>query len=89
MRTKAEQIAAIRADQQFWRDLAVEVRPDRIAEPGTFTLALSFERCSGISGRRRLAPRLRGPDPPDWPPRLGQMRPPSEVLDALAAEGYP
>jgi len=34
MRTKAEQIAALRADQQFWRDLAAEVGPDRYAEPG-------------------------------------------------------
>jgi hypothetical protein len=34
MRTKAEQVAAIRADQQFWRDLAAEVESDRYAEPG-------------------------------------------------------
>ena len=34
MRTRAEQIAAIKADQQFWRDLAAEVGPDRYAEPG-------------------------------------------------------
>jgi hypothetical protein len=34
MRTKAEQIAGIRADQQFWRDLAAEVGPDRYADPG-------------------------------------------------------
>jgi hypothetical protein len=34
MRTKAEQIAAIRTDQQFWRDLAAEVGPARYAEPG-------------------------------------------------------
>lgn len=34
MRTRDEQTAAIKADQQFWRDLAAEVRPDRYAEPG-------------------------------------------------------
>jgi Mycothiol maleylpyruvate isomerase N-terminal domain len=34
MRTRAEQIAGIKADQQFWRDLAAEVRPDRYDEPG-------------------------------------------------------
>ena len=34
MQTRAEQIAGIRADQQFWRDLAAEVGPDRYGEPG-------------------------------------------------------
>lgn len=34
MRTQAEQIAALRADQQFWRALAAEVGPARYAEPG-------------------------------------------------------
>jgi hypothetical protein len=34
MRTQAEQIAAIRADQEFWRALAAEVGPARYAEPG-------------------------------------------------------
>jgi hypothetical protein len=34
MRTQAEQIAALRADQEFWRALAAEVGPARYAEPG-------------------------------------------------------
>ena len=34
MRTRAEQIAGIKADHQFWRDLVAEVRPDRYDEPG-------------------------------------------------------
>ena len=34
MRTQAEQIAALRADQAFWRALAAEVGPARYAEPG-------------------------------------------------------
>jgi uncharacterized protein (TIGR03083 family) len=34
MRTRAEQLAALRADQQFWRDLAAEVGPQRYREPG-------------------------------------------------------
>jgi hypothetical protein len=34
MRTQAEQIAAIRADQKVWRALAAEVGPARYAEPG-------------------------------------------------------
>jgi hypothetical protein len=34
MRTQAEQIAAIRTDQEFWRGLAAEVGPARYGEPG-------------------------------------------------------
>ena len=34
MRTREAQIAAIRADQEFWRRLAAEVGPSRYAEPG-------------------------------------------------------
>ncbi|HEX5014809.1 MAG TPA: maleylpyruvate isomerase N-terminal domain-containing protein [Candidatus Limnocylindrales bacterium] len=34
MQTKAEQIAALREDQRFWRTLAAEVGPDRYADPG-------------------------------------------------------
>ncbi len=34
MRTRAEQIAMIKADQQFWRDLVAEVGPDRFDAPG-------------------------------------------------------
>ena len=34
MRTQSEQIAALRADQAFWRALAAEVGPARYAEPG-------------------------------------------------------
>lgn len=34
MPTKADLVAAIRADQQFWRDLAAEVGAARLDEPG-------------------------------------------------------
>lgn len=34
MRTRSEQTAVIKADQEFWRDLAAAVRPDRYNEPG-------------------------------------------------------
>lgn len=34
MRTREEQTAVIKADQQFWRDLAAEVGLDRYGEPG-------------------------------------------------------
>jgi hypothetical protein len=34
MRTRAAQIAAIRADQEFWRQLAAEVGPWRYDDPG-------------------------------------------------------
>jgi hypothetical protein len=78
MRTRAEQIAAIRADQQFWRDLAGEVGSDRYAEPGPMG-AWSFGDMAGhlLGWRNRTIARLdafaRGkPDPPDpWPADLG------------------
>jgi hypothetical protein len=74
MRTRAEQIAAIRADQQFWRDLAAEVGPDRYAEPGPMG-EWSFGDMAGhlLGWRNRALGRLealaRGePDPPNpWP----------------------
>ncbi len=34
MQTREEHTAIIKADQQFWRDLAAEVGPDRYAEAG-------------------------------------------------------
>ncbi len=77
MRTRAEQIAAIRADQQFWRDLAAEVGPDRYAEPGPMG-EWSFGDMAGhlLGWRNRTLARLeafsRGePDPPNpWPAEL-------------------
>ncbi len=77
MRTKAEQLAAIRADQQFWRALAAEVGPDRYAEPGPMG-EWSFGDMAGhlLGWRRRTIARLeaaaRGePEPaPPWPPEL-------------------
>ena len=77
MRTRAEQIAAIRADQQFWRDLAAEVTPARYAEPGPMG-AWSFGDMAGhlVGWRNRTIARLeahsRGePDPaPPWPAEL-------------------
>jgi hypothetical protein len=77
MRTRAEQLAAIRADQQFWRDLAAEVGPDRFAEPGPMG-EWSFGDMAGhlLGWRNRTIARLealsRGePDPPDpWPAEL-------------------
>ncbi|HEY8868998.1 MAG TPA: maleylpyruvate isomerase N-terminal domain-containing protein [Candidatus Limnocylindrales bacterium] len=77
MRTRAEQIAAIRADQQFWRDLAAEVGPDRYSEPGPMG-EWSFGDIAGhlLGWRNRTLARLeafsRGePDPPNpWPAEL-------------------
>lgn len=77
MRTRADQIAAIRADQQFWRDLAAEVGPDRYSEPGPMG-KWSFGDMAGhlLGWRNRTLARLeaasRGePDPPDpWPAEL-------------------
>lgn len=77
MRTKSEQIATIRADQQFWRRLAAEVGPDRYAEPGPMG-EWSFGDMAGhlLGWRNRTLTRLeafsRGePDPPNpWPAEL-------------------
>jgi uncharacterized protein (TIGR03083 family) len=77
MRTKAEQLAAIRADREFWRNLAAEVGPDRYAEPGPMG-DWSFGDLAGhlVGWRNRTIARLeaagRGePDPaPPWPPEL-------------------
>jgi hypothetical protein len=77
MRTKAEQLAAIRADQRYWRDLAAEVGPDRYAEPGPMG-EWSFGDMAGhlLGWRDRTIARLeafaRGePDPPNpWPAEL-------------------
>lgn len=77
MRTKAEQIAAIRADQQFWRDLAADVGPGRYAEPGPMG-EWTFGDLAGhlVGWRNRTLNRLgavsRGePDPPNpWPADL-------------------
>ena len=77
MRTRAEQIAAIRADQRFWRDLAADVGPDRYAEPGPMG-EWSFGDMAGhlLGWRNRTLARLeafaRGePEPPDpWPAAL-------------------
>lgn len=77
MRTRAEQIAAIRADQQFWRDLAAEVGPDRYAEPGPMG-EWSFGDMAGhlLGWRNRTLARLNAfahdqADPaPPWPAEL-------------------
>jgi hypothetical protein len=77
MRTRSEQIAAIRADHQFWRDLAAEVGSDRYAEPGPMG-EWSFGDMAGhlLGWRNRTIARLeafsRGqPDPPNpWPAEL-------------------
>ena len=78
MRTRDEQIAAIRADQRFWRDLAAEVGPARYTEPGPMG-EWSFADMAGhlLGWRERTLGRLdaagRGePEPPPpWPPELG------------------
>jgi hypothetical protein len=89
MRTKAEQIAAIQADQQFWRDLAAEVGPDRYAEPGPMG-EWSFGDMAGhlLGWRNRTLARLeafsRGePDPPNpWPTELDDDDPTDDPVNA-------
>ena len=77
MRTRSEQIAAIRADQQLWRDLAAEVTPARYAEPGPMGEWSFADMAGHLTGwRNRTIARLgafgRGePDPPNpWPAEL-------------------
>jgi len=77
MRTRDEQIAAIRADQRFWRDIAAEVGEGRYALPGPMG-EWSFGEMAGhlLGWRKRTIARLeafaRGePAPPDpWPAGL-------------------
>ena len=74
MRTKADQISSIRADQRFWRALAAEVGPDRYAEPGPMG-EWSFADMAGhlVGWRNRTIARLDAaahgePEPPPpWP----------------------
>ena len=64
MRTRAAQIDAIRADQEFWRRLAAEVGPSRYAEPGPMG-AWSFGDMAGhLAGWRN---RRRSPASAPWP----------------------
>jgi uncharacterized protein (TIGR03083 family) len=77
MRTKNEAIAALRADQQFWRDLADRVGPDRYAEPGPMG-EWTFGDMAGhlVGWRNRTIRRLEAfahdePEPPNpWPAEL-------------------
>jgi mycothiol maleylpyruvate isomerase-like protein len=94
MRTRAEQIAAIRADQQFWRDLAAEVGPDRYGEPGPMG-EWSFGDMAGhlLGWRNRTIARLaaagRGePAPPDpWPAELEET-PSDDPINAWIHEHH-
>lgn len=77
MRTQAEQIAALRADQQFWRALAAEVGPARYAQPGPMGEWSFADMAGHLSGWRertinRVLAAARGePEPaPPWPADL-------------------
>jgi hypothetical protein len=77
VRTKAEQLASLKADQQFWRDLAAEVGSERYAELGPMG-DWSFGDLAGhlLGWRNRTIARVdalgRGqPEPPTpWPSEL-------------------
>jgi uncharacterized protein (TIGR03083 family) len=77
MRTKADVLASIREDQQFWRDLVAEVGPDRYAEPGPMGEWTFGDMAGHLLGwRNRTIARVeaagRGePEPaPPWPAQL-------------------
>ncbi len=77
MRTQAEQIATLRADQAFWRALAAEVGPARYAEPGPMGEWTFADMAGHLSGWRertinRVLAHGRGAaePPPPWPADL-------------------
>jgi Mycothiol maleylpyruvate isomerase N-terminal domain len=77
VRTQAEQIAALRADQEFWRALAAEVGPGRYAEPGPMGEWSFADMAGHLTGWRertinRVLAVARGePEPaPPWPAGL-------------------
>jgi hypothetical protein len=77
MRTRDEQTSTIKADQQFWHDLAAEVGADRYDEPGPMGDWTFGDLAGHLLGWRnrtiaRLEAAARGePDPaPPWPPEL-------------------
>lgn len=88
MRTKADLIAALRADQQFWRDLAGQVGPDRYAEPGPMG-EWSFGDMAGhlVGWRNRTIARVEAfahgaPNPANpWPANLDEDAQVDEVND--------
>ena len=90
MRTRAEQIAVIKQDQQFWRDLAAEVGPDRYDEPGPMGEWTFGDMAAHLVGWRnrslnRLDALARGEaDPPNpWPADLDEDT--DEGVDAINA----
>jgi len=96
MRTRAEQVEALRADQQFWRSLAAEVRPDRYADPGPMG-DWSFADMAGhlLGWRKRTIARLDAlahgkPEPaPPWPPELDDDGPINDWIRAQDAGRAP
>ncbi len=88
-RTREDQIAAIRADQQFWRDLAGEVGVDRYAEPGPMGEWHFGDMAGHLLGwRERTLARVeafsRGePEPPNpWPAALDVDDPTDDPINA-------
>ena len=95
MGTKSEQLAAIRADQRFWRDLAAEVGSDRYAEPGPMG-DWSFGDMAGhlLGWRNRSITRIeaaaRGePEPaPPWPSSADDAMDDDETINAWMHEQH-
>ena len=96
MRTRDEQTAVIRADQQFWRDLAADVTPDRYGEPGPMGEWTFGDMAGHLLGWRnrtiaRLEATARGePDPATpWPAELVDDDPVNDWIRANDAGRAP
>jgi len=96
MRTRDEQIAALRADQQFWRQLVAEVGPDRYTEPGPMGKWSFADMAAHLLGwRNRTIARLEAfsggePDPPNpWPANLDGDDPINDWIQAQHAGRLP
>lgn len=92
MRTQAEQIADLRADQAFWRALAAEVGPARYAEPGPMGEWSFADMAGHLTGWRertinRVLAHGRGePEPaPRWPADLDADDDVDQVNDWIQA----
>jgi hypothetical protein len=90
--TKAELIAAIRADRDFWRSLVSEVGPERMEEPGPMGDWTFKDLAAHLAGWRNhrigqfeAAARGEPLPPPPWPAELDDDDPINAWIHDAAA----